>query len=69
MKFFKFYNVYRYNQKRGFLDNFSLSYLNISSFSNVVFSHSSSYFKKKFYNYLISKNNKSNFNKKSELKK
>lgn len=69
MKFFKFYNVYRYNQKRGFLDNFSISYLNISSFSNVVFSHCSSYFKKNFYNYLIPKNNKNNFNKKSELKK
>lgn len=57
MKFFKFYNVYRYNKKRGFLDWFSSSYLNSSSFAKVAFSAGFGYFKKHFYYPLINKDN------------
>jgi hypothetical protein len=64
MKFFKFYNVYRYNKKRGFMDNFSSSFLNVSSFSSVAFSHGFTYFKSHFYNNLINKDNNFKFFKK-----
>jgi len=57
MKFFKFYNVYRYNKKRGFMDSFSASYLNASSFAAVAFNHGYGYFKKHFYTLLINNNN------------
>jgi hypothetical protein len=57
MKFFKFYNVYRYYKKRGFLDCFSSSFLNSSSFAKVAFSIGFGYFKKHFYNSLINKDN------------
>jgi ribosomal protein S2 len=73
VKFFKFINVYRYNIKRGFLDNFSSSYIKISSFSSVAFSYGFGYFKKFFYTKLINKgnrfNNLNNRKKKSDLKK
>lgn len=61
LKFFKFFNIYRYNKKRGFMDNFSATYLNNSSFSNIAFSHGFNYFKKHFYNSLINNNNNINF--------
>jgi len=61
IKFFKFFNIYKYNNKRGFLDNFSASYLNASSFSNIAFSYGFNYFKKHFYTTLLNKNNNSNY--------
>lgn len=54
-KFFKFYNVYRYNKKRGFMDNFSASFLKKSSFASVAFSYGFNYFKKHFYSILINR--------------
>jgi hypothetical protein len=61
IKFFKFFNIYKYNKKRGFLDNFSASYLNSSSFSNIAFSYGFNYFKKHFYTRLLNKNNNLNY--------
>jgi len=61
MKFFKFYNVYRYNKKRGFMDNFSAAFLNVSSFASVAFSHGFTYFKSHFYTNLINKDNNFKF--------
>jgi len=73
MKFFKFYNIHRYNIKRGFMDNFSSSFMKVSSFANVAFSYGFGYFKKYFYNKLISPANKFNYyknkKKKNEFKK
>jgi hypothetical protein len=73
MKFFKFYNVYRYNKKRGFLDCFSSSFLNSSSFAKVAFSLGFGYFKKHFYTSLINKDNKFKYltgiKKKSDMNK
>lgn len=56
LKFFKFYNIYNFNIKRGFLDTFSSSYMKVSSFANIVFSYGFNYFKKHFYKSLIGGN-------------
>jgi hypothetical protein len=43
------------------MDNFSASYLNTSSFSNIAFSYGFNYFKKHFYTTLLNKNNNINY--------
>lgn len=64
VKFFKFYNIYRYNIKRGFMDSFSASYMKVSAFSSVAFSYGFNYFKRHFYTPLLGHSFKNLFNNK-----
>jgi hypothetical protein len=74
LKFFKFYNVHKYNKKRGFLKEFANNYLKNSNFAIVAMSYGFNYYKKFFYDNLIKINNSNNNfrinkKKKSNIKK